>query len=36
MIQVERADPLSADSQALIEKLSAVLAHHRQQRQAIF
>ncbi|MDU4353713.1 MULTISPECIES: GNAT family N-acetyltransferase [Enterobacteriaceae] len=26
MIQVERADPLSADSQALIEKLSAVLA----------
>lgn len=26
MIQIEKADPLSADSQALIEKLSAVLA----------
>ena len=26
MIQVESADPLSADSQTLIEKLSAVLA----------
>lgn len=26
MIQVQKADPLSADSQALIEKLSAVLA----------
>jgi hypothetical protein len=26
MIQIEKADPLSADSQALIEKLSSVLA----------
>jgi hypothetical protein len=36
MIQIEKADPLSADSQALIEKLLRARADNRQQRQTFF